>query len=200
MTDRSTPSAEFPLHAAPCPVGAQRSARRPVGLRWLMLIGSLSLLLGCGPGVVGTGTGASVPADACAASFAPAVSLCTTNASGALTTDTRPIVLTDAAEGEPARVVVTLTGDRMSLRVACQGLEFLGNWSRFEDGSLGYDGAVHSAAQPTPSRAILRVEPAPSGSGWELRVHLQDDLGASLGGPWFVRRIAGPVVDAACPS
>lgn len=184
------------IHTA-LPVATHRSWREPVMA--LLSAALTTLLFACGPGVVGTGTGASAPADVCAANFAPSVSLCTTSG-GTLTAAPSPQVFIDAQDAAPATVVASLQGSALALRQRCQGLDYSGQWSRWDDGRTAYDGTLRSAAFPDGTRAIVQAEAAPMGSGWELRLTLQDPYGNTLGGPWFVRRTVQPVVDATCPS
>lgn len=188
---KSQPGAPRPHH------GPSRTRRWFKPASALLGTALATLLMACGPGVVGTGTGASVAADVCAASFASAVSQCTPSGSAGAAAST-VTVFVDAQDGAPASLVVTLDGASLTLRLRCQNLSFSGQWSRLDDGRTVYDGTFRSTALPDGTRAFVQAEAAAPGSGWDLQLTLQDPNGATLGGPWLLRRTAQPVVDAVC--
>jgi hypothetical protein len=162
---------------------------------WCLLI----LLVGCGGGVVGTGTGPGddgsdslpyTPVPLCSAPFKERGLRC----SGDVFAGTAAVLWSDAGGTQPgAAVLATLEGETLGLQLACPKSSFLGAWGELADGSLAFVGRYYAPSVPdTGQVAIVRVEAAadPAAVGW-LRV--EDIAGTTLAGPWLVRRAGDDV-------
>jgi hypothetical protein len=165
-----------------------------------LLMVALTSLSSCGPGVVGTGTGAPVPsADAalCGSEFSSSLS-CGGTADNGADPGTAPVVWSDAAaRTDGASVVIRLTGHRLELEEPCTQLRYDGRWSLLEDGSYAFAGSWTDALlrDPQPGFVTVRAD-AVDPSLLELR--LVDAAGALRHGPWFVRRGDAVPAVAAC--
>lgn len=161
---------------------------------------------GCGAGVVGTGSGTGddgtqdiqyTPRGLCTADFADAGLSCS-----AVSPDpfrgTQPVQWSDADKSRDASGLAVLEGNGMSLLVPCTQLAFLGNWGELPDGTQGFVGRFVSREVIDGRPAIVHVLPAPAeptAVGW---LQMVDASGATLSGPWLMRRVEGEVRFAAC--
>lgn len=175
-------------------------------------IGALAALLvllalgGCGGGVVGTGSGTGddgtkdiqyTPLGVCAAEFADLGLRCSTVSPDPFR-GTSNVQWSDADKSRDASALAVLEGNGAMLQVPCQQLAFLGNWGELPDGSVGFVGRYVSPAAPEGKPAVVRVLPAPAeptAVGW---LEMVDANGATLYGPWLMRRVDGELRFAAC--
>lgn len=175
-------------------------------------IGALAALLvllalgGCGGGVVGTGSGTGddgtkdiqyTPLGVCAAEFADLGLRCSTVSPDPFR-GTSTVQWSDADKSRDASALAVLEGNSASLQAPCQQLAFLGTWGELPDGSVGFVGRYSSPQAPGGKAAIVRVLPAPAeptAVGW---LEMVSSSGATLYGPWLMRRVDGTVSFAAC--
>lgn len=164
-------------------------------------------LAGCGAGVVGTGGGSGdddssdiqyTPVGLCTADFADASLACP--ATKDPDRGTAPVQWSDANKtNEGAAVLARLEINSMGLLVPCLQAGFLGNWGELPDGTQGFVGRYSTPDSQTARPAIVYVLEAPTepdAVGW---LQVVDAKGATLAGPWLVRRVEGNVSFAACP-
>lgn len=163
-------------------------------------------LVGCGGGVVGTGSGTGddgtkdidyTPRGLCAADFADLGLRCSTISPDPFR-GTSPVQWSDADKSRDASALAVLEGNSASLQAPCQQLAFLGTWGELPDGSVGFVGRYSSPQAPEGKAAIVRVLPAPAeptAVGW---LEMVSSSGATLYGPWLMRRVDGTVSFAAC--
>lgn len=181
----------------------------PAGLRALAALCLLVALGGCGPGVVGTGSGregeggkdpAFTPLDLCTAAFEASGLACqsdTGNRSGG----TAPVSWSDANKSnEGAAVLAALEGNTISLQIPCANVSFEGNWGELDDGRLAFVGRYAVPGLPDSGLpGLVLVEPEPDEPAAVGQLRLEDGTGAILFDPWLVRRVEGPVGFADCP-
>jgi hypothetical protein len=171
------------------------------------LAGVLLLALGgCGGGVVGTGSGTGddgtkdidySPRGLCTADFADLGLRCSTISPDPFR-GTSTVQWSDADKSRDASALAVLDGNSTSLQAPCLQLSFLGTWGELPDGSVGFVGRYVSPAVTEARSAILHVLPAPaepSAIGW---LEMVDATGATLYGPWLMRRVDGEVRFSAC--
>lgn len=164
-------------------------------------------LAGCGAGVVGTGGGSGddgpsdiqyTPVGLCTADFADANLACP--ATKDPDRGTALVQWSDAnRSNEGAAVLARLEINGIGLQVPCLEAGFIGNWGELPDGTQGFVGRYTAPAFPQPQPAIVYVLEAPTDPdavGW---LQVVDAKGATLAGPWLVRRVEGSVGFAACP-
>lgn len=162
----------------------------------LMGLSAVSMLLaGCGPGVGGTGTGATVgPAQfgaeaepLCDADVAPVLA-CTGSPGSA------PVLL---ADGDPARRASGRIDEQsIELHLACEGWRFEGTWGRAAAplGARFYGRATNAAGDAVPATLTMRA------FGRELVVQLHDELDVPMSPPLALRPMPAPVTLAPqCP-
>lgn len=161
---------------------------------------------GCGGGVVGTGSGIGddgsqdiqyVPQGLCTADFADGGLRCSTVSPDPFR-GTSTVQWSDADKSRDASALALLEGNGLSLQVPCSELAFLGNWGELPDGSHGFVGRYMSREAVEGKPAIVYVLPAPSeptAVGW---LEMVDASGATLSGPWLMRRFEGEARFAAC--
>jgi len=167
----------------------------------------LAGLLGCGPGVGGTGTGAAPDP----ASFgASAESVCTAPFAGALQCPvgagapgtanvlkgTDVVHFADVAAG--GNVAASIDGNVVQFTARCAALAFTGTWGVLvgEGRFYGY-AAAGAGAQTLPATLVVQVA---GNSGLDLQVTLRDAAGGPLHGPVTLQRVSAPVANpAACP-
>lgn len=166
----------------------------------------LLALAGCGAGVVGTGAGTGddgtkdiqyTPRGLCSAEFADVGLRCSTISPDPFR-GTSPVQWSDADKSRDASALAVLEGNSASLQAPCQQLAFLGNWGELADGSLGFVGRYVSPAAPEGKPAVVLVLPAPAEPGAVGWLEMVDANGATLYGPWLMRRVDGEVRFAAC--
>lgn len=151
-------------------------------------------LVGCGPGVGGTGTGGA----AFTAFGASAASVCSSaiafelgcaqapassgpgTSSGAL-----PVQFVDAA----GQVTLDVNGNVARLASSCLGLRFDGEFGRSAAGE-GFFGSYQVDASGVDALATLSALPTPGGGG--LTVELRDVDGQLVAGPLQLRRAPVP--------
>jgi len=169
----------------------------------------LVALGGCGPGVVGTGSGrggeggkdlAFTPLNLCTAPFEQSGLSC-----GSGTDDRRsgtaPVSWSDANKSnDGAAVLAALEGSTLGLQIPCAEASFVGNWGELDDGGLAFVGRYAVPNLPDGGLpALAFVEPAPDEPTTVGRLRLEDTTGAILFGPWLVRRVEGQVGFGDCP-
>ncbi|HPG77516.1 MAG TPA: hypothetical protein PK756_02565 [Piscinibacter sp.] len=180
---------------------ARRATQRAVAA-WGLLIA----LSACGGGVVGTGTGTGDDPDDIAYT---AVGLCTADFAGdnlvcpAVSIDpfrgTATVQWADTDKSnDAATVLIVLEGNGMSLQVPCSQAAFLGTWGELADGSLAFVGRYVDSKAVESRPAVVRVLPAPDEPGAVGRAEMLDAKGATLYGPWLIRRVDGAVRIAEC--
>jgi len=165
----------------------------------LALLGAL-FIAGCGPGLGGTGTGAS--ADALASYGALEVPVCTSGFADLLScaapsAGAAPQPAAGArffAEATPAsRTLLELEGQEAQLRLRCLDLVFIGSFAQV--GSLPpryYGNATEGGSRVR--LATLQVERVSAG----LSVTLVDSLGQTLAGPQVLAPVSGTTAAAPC--
>lgn len=171
---------------------------------WALLATLAALLLAlaaCGPGLGGTGTGATEEAVAafgarevpvCEAEFADLLG-CARPAAGAA-----PVPAVDArffAEATPAsRTLLALEGQQAEFRLRCAGLVFIGAFAQVGGDAPRYYGNAIDGANRVRLAALLVQR---SGAG--LSVTLTDSLGTNLFGPQTLQPVGGTTAEAPCP-
>ncbi len=166
-------------------------------------------LVGCGPGVGGTGNGEpAVPVEFFGAR---AASVCSSALSSALVcpagTDPNPpgptspvgagsaaVLLADSAAA--LRVSTEINGNLIEIEAHCDGLVFLGRWAVLPDGQGRYFGSVTTPASTEPQPAVLNVTASANGG---LNVQLTDAAGNRLYGPLGLQRVSVLPPRAGCP-
>lgn len=181
------------LHAR-LTAGSLAALRATLGALVLVLVAS------CGPGLGGTGTGATDDALAaygarevpvCSAAFADLLS-CTAPGTGAA-----PLPATGArffAEATPAsRTLLELDGQDAQLRLRCLDTVFIGSYGQVGNSPPRYYGnAIEGGSRVR--LASLQVERTAGG----LSVTLVDSLGRTLAGPQALAPVAGTTTAAPC--
>ena len=174
-----------------------------------ILFATLALcLIGCGPGVGGTGTGevqdqptngnsSGAPveqsASVCSAPFAGLLACTQTGVDAATTAGTQPVELADAPVD--ARVSATLAGQTLALRLPCQDRSFLGSWARTDSGQTRFVGRLTRSTDPTGQPATVAAEAQADA----LVVNLYDASGQLLAGPLSLQRVSeAPPAPASC--
>jgi hypothetical protein len=168
---------------------------------------AMLVLAGCGAGVVGTGGGSGddsssdiqyTPVGVCTAEFAQAGLDCPDTKDP--DRGTAPVQWSDANKSnEAATVLARLEINSLGLEVPCLQAGFLGNWGELPDGTQGFVGRYTTTRIPSAQPAIVYVLEAPAepdAVGW---LQVVDAKGATLAGPWLVRRVEGTIRFAACP-
>jgi hypothetical protein len=194
------------------PGTARRSHETPGGprraVRVLALAAALAALLAvaaCGPGLGGTGTGATQEAVAafgarevpvCEAEFADLLG-CARPAVGAA-----PLPAAQArffAEATPAsRTLLELDGQQAELKLRCAALVFIGAFAQVGGAAPRYYGNTIEGGNRV-RLATLVVQRSGSGAGSGLTVTLTDSLGATLFGPQALQPVGGATIEAPCP-
>jgi hypothetical protein len=176
-----------------------REALCGLSLALMTLLASLAFLSGCGPGVGGSGTGAT--ADPLAASGASAASVCSGELAALLScppgTASAPspagssvVTLADTIDGK--RVQVRLQGDLIEIDSPCAQLQFRGQWGSVGGQPGRYFGFTSPDATPTPASAAAQL----SGSGVLLTV--RDAAGRVLLGPVQLNVVASLATAGGC--
>lgn len=162
-------------------------------------------LVGCGPGVGGSGTGetgqavadfGAVAAPVCGAAFASRLN-CAPNAGGGAAPAagvTAPLTFVDVATG--GQISATLQANGIVLEARCQRLRFSGEWAVDGTGDARYYGTLTDENSGLSQLASLSVAEAEAG----LQVLLRAFNGSVVLGPVVLRpqaAVAEPV--AACP-
>ena len=175
------------------------------GLAWPRLLRALAglwlatLLVGCGPGVGGTGTGDGATEDPLPAFGASAAALCDSELAGVLdcapgagapapATGSRAVALADSAS-DP-RVAAQVAGNRIELQAPCTqagaGLRFSGVWGAVAGEPARFYGVATLASGPAPAVLLASV------SGGGLRVELLDAQGLPLLAPTLLVTVPAP--------
>ncbi|MBS0434536.1 MAG: hypothetical protein JSR75_06535 [Proteobacteria bacterium] len=169
---------------------------------WVVLLA----LAGCGVGVVGTGSGTGddgnqdiqyTPLGLCTADFADAGLRCSTVSPDPFR-GTSTVQWSDADKSRDASVLAVLEGNGLSLQAPCSQLAFLGNWGELPDGTHGFVGRYVSrdAIDGRPAVVHVLAAPAePTAVGW---LEMVDASGATVSGPWLMRRVEGETRFAEC--
>jgi hypothetical protein len=167
----------------------------------------LIALSGCGPGVVGTGSGTDddgsediqyLPIGLCTAPFAEIGLACSPDVSDP-DRGTAPVRWADANKSnEGATALASLEAQGMRLDIPCAQVTYDGRWGKLPDGSIAFVGRYVSPNAPDGQPAIARVGAAPNepdAVGW---LQIEDASGSELFGPWLVRKVDGQVSFTAC--
>ncbi|MCW5634572.1 MAG: hypothetical protein KIT17_14660 [Rubrivivax sp.] len=179
----------------------------PVALRRLvatfagvLLAAAFAGLGGCGPGLGGTGTGATD--DALAAQGAREVPVCDASFASFLgcaspSTGAAPLPAAGPrffAEATPAsRHLLELDGQDAQLRLRCLDRVFIGTFGQAGSAEPRYYGNTIEGGSRIRLSTLL-VRPVVGG----LEVTLVDSLGVSLAGPLVLAPVAGTTSAAAC--
>jgi len=162
------------------------------------LLGLLGLLAACGPGLGGTGTGAS--SDALTSFGAEAVSVCQSDfadllpCAGAGASPAPQGTPRRFAEAEPAsRTLLELDAQDALLQLRCQRLQFSGTWGQVAGQSPRYYGRLHDGMVDAP--AMLFVARSATG----LTVRLADAQAQPLTAELPLRPVSGATTPAPCP-
>jgi hypothetical protein len=142
----------------------------------------MSLLVACGPGLGGTGTGPSV--DPLTAFNASAVPVCNSELAASLqcpaTTTGAPglggtAVVGYAAGAGSTRVLARFDGDRVEVQWPCQGQRFVGQWAQAAGQPARFFGLLEQSGQ-----SALFVSVVAQKQGDALQLQLFDAAGAAL--------------------
>ena len=136
--------------------------RRGRAAAWMALLW-LAALGGCGPGVGGSGTGASIDppgatmpaalAALCVSDLSPLLR-CPVNGSSTVTA--LGTALTWLADGSDTRnALARVEGNAVDFEVACAGLQFSGNWGQVAGQPPAFHGVVRNAATGAAQSASL---------------------------------------------
>jgi hypothetical protein len=156
------------------------------------MLGAL-LVVGCGPGVGGTGTG-----DAAFAAFgASAAPVCGGNVAATLACPSAPPVGPVSPGGtlpvqfvDPAgQVVLELNGNVALLDASCQHLHFSGEFGTGTNGSQGFFGSYEINGSGPDVLAALSTTPVVGGTA--LTIELRDVTGQAVVGPVLLQRATG---------
>jgi hypothetical protein len=173
-------------------------ARR--GLARALLTCGLALLLGCGPGVGGTGTGSQ---DALAAFGAAPASLCGSALASSLGCPASPGTAAPGAgaampwlvdSASAALVTAQVSGNEVAFAAPCEGLHFEGTWGAVAGQGERFYGIATLGSAGTPVLATLSLVPQAGG----VSMLLQDSQGHVLSGPRVLLAQAVPPVAGAC--
>ncbi|MBL0087878.1 MAG: hypothetical protein IPP44_14890 [Ideonella sp.] len=155
-----------------------------------------AMLVACGPGTGGTGTGndvgladfGAVAASVCGASFADGL-LCLPGATGTASgpssaidaQGTQTVRFIDSLQG--ARIVAQFNANSVVLDARCQGLNFAGDWGVTAQGDARYFGSTLQDGSAQRAPTSLAVEGSGAGSAAKLTATLRDGNGRVLLGP-----------------
>lgn len=183
--------------------GARPVARHPAlaPVLLVLLLLALALLGGCGPGLGGTGTGASDDAFAayaarevpvCESDFADLVG-CSAPSAGAAAAPASGARF--FAESTPAsRTLLELEGQQAQWRLRCLDLVFVGSWGQSGASPPRYFGNLIEGG----SRVRLASLEVGRGSGSSLSVTLFDSAGRVVAGPLLLTPVGGTTSAASC--
>lgn len=168
----------------------------------------IAMLLGCGPGVGGTGTGeageflrdfGAVEKPLCDAPFATRLDCDgpTPPNGPAPGPGTDVVTAVDVASG--GRVVVVFRGNTVGLDAHCADVAFDGVWGATATGDASFYGGVRLPGLPARSAGSLAVEAVAGSTGGELRITLRTLDGRIVIGPLVVRPAQAPPAPVACP-
>jgi hypothetical protein len=162
-----------------------------LGLVLTLLVLVLAMLIsGCGPGVIGTGTGQSATLEDFGATPAP---LCESDLAPQLRCPSPGTQVTWFADSATAaRTSVRIEGNRAQLDASCANFQFSGEWGKVGGQGGRFFGNAITATGSVP--AVLVV--TPTGSG--LLVQLQTAQGAVLMGPLLLVSVPGQPAPAVC--
>lgn len=162
-----------------------------LGLVLTVLVLMLAVVIsGCGPGVIGTGTGASATLEDFGAAPAP---VCESDLAPQLRCPTPGTQVTWFADSATAaRTSVRIEGNRAQLDATCAHIQFSGEWGKVGGQGGRFFGNATTASGNVP--AVLVV--TPTGSG--LLVQLQTAQGESLLGPLLLVPVAAQPAPAVC--
>jgi hypothetical protein len=188
-------------------------ARLPRLCAAMCIAAGLALLNACGgPGVGGTGTGATPP-DPLPTFGASATPLCSSTLAGRLlcpgggasappAAGTAPVAFADAAAPTPAvpvpapPAVLRFEGNGIDFQLPCQGLRFSGLWGTVPGQAPRFYGLLTPSLAATPVLATATVLVV----GDSVVLLVQDALGAVVSGPRAFTPVVGPAPPpAACP-
>ena len=158
-------------------------------------------LVACGPGLGGTGTGATQEALAaygareapvCEAEFAGLLGCPPAGAGAAPLPATGPRFF---AEASPAsRALLELSGQEAQLHLRCLGVDFVGAFGQAGNAAPRYYGHLFASGSPAVLAALTVQR-----SGTGLALVLVDAAGSTLFGPQVLEPVAGVTTAAVCP-
>jgi hypothetical protein len=174
---------------------------------WLLTLLLLGLV-GCGPGVGGTGTGEQ--SGALVFFGAKPASVCTASFAGQLKCPSRIVIgptRVEPAEGSEvviwvddpanARVTVRINVSDMELQAFCEGVRFTGTWGAREDEGGGRFYGYYATDDLSLSLPGTVSVQAVNGAG--LAYVLQDATGRVLSGPLRLQNVTGEPRPPQCP-
>ncbi len=172
---------------------------------WLLLV--LLALVGCGPGVGGTGTGGqssalelfgAKPASVCSASFARQLKCPTRIVVGP--TFVEPVEGTESDvwvdEPQNGQVTARINDSDIEFRAFCDGVRFSGTWGKREDEAVGHFYGYFTAPDLIVSApGTLSAHAADDG---RLAYVLRDGAGQVVFGPRILQKAEGEPASALC--
>ena len=156
------------------PVKSPSRLQSAPGLALVLLLAGW--LAACGPGVGGSGTGATD--DPLQQFGATALPVCGNPLSPQLASCVRGQSLSYADSGTLPRVTAQLLDSHLELQAPCAGLKFSGDWAVVGDQPPRFYGTVTSGT----GTALASVITVPAGANG-LQVELRDAMGLKLFGP-----------------
>lgn len=167
------------------------STRRPWALRLMLSLVLTGWLAACGPGVEGTGTGAT---DDPLKSFgATAVSACGSPLAPQLAACIKGQTVRYGDSPTLPRVTAEIQDGRIELQAHCAGLKFSGEWAAIGDQPPRFYGTVTNANGTVLATAIASAA-GPAG----LQIEVRDQLDQPLLGPLTLVPVDASVVVANC--
>lgn len=169
-------SAPGPAEAGQPLRGCRKVARPSLLERLALALLLAGLLAGCGPGVGGSGTGATE--DPLQQFGATALPVCGNPLAPQLASCVRGQPLSYADSSPLPRVTAQLLDSHLELQAHCTGLKFSGDWAAVGDQPPRFYGTVTSGTGTTLASAVT----VPAGANG-LQVELRDAAGLKLLGP-----------------
>jgi hypothetical protein len=171
------------------------------GLAGVLAACGVALLLGCGPGVGGTGTGSqealtafgAAPATLCASPLGASLGCTASPGTASPGSSVALPWLVDSASA--ARVTAHVSGDDVAFEAHCEGLHFEGRWGAVAGQGERFYGFATLGSVGTPVLATLSLVPQAGG----VSTLLQDSQGRVLSGPHLLLAQTTPPPAAACP-
>lgn len=170
---QSTPG---PAEAGEPPRGSTKAAKSNLLERLALALLLAGLLAGCGPGVGGSGTGATE--DPLQQFGATSLPVCGNPLAPQLASCVRGQPLSYADSSTLPRVTAQLLDSHLELQAPCAGLKFSGDWAAVGDQPPRFYGTVTSATG-TALASLVTVAAGANG----LQVELRDAMGLKLLGP-----------------
>jgi hypothetical protein len=173
--------------------------------RWFALVPLLLAVLGCGPGVGGTGTGEGFALDFFGAR---AASVCTASFAAELKCPTRIVIgparvdLTKGSEpvdwvDDPVsgRISAHISGSAVTFDAFCERVRFEGSWGTTDDGQDRFFGHFTAPGIDVATPGTLSVRSEGAGLSYVLR----DSQGETVFGPVVLQAAEPLSASASCP-